>query len=412
MRRGEGRDADRPGAGGVGLSNLPPSSSADLFSDEVLADPYPVYEELRAAGPVIHLDRYDAYAVPRYAEVRTVLFDWRTFSSAQGTALDPEVNRLRAGNIISTDPPQHDVLRGVLGAGLGARAVQTLTEAIRARADELVRNCLARGSFEAVTDLAQVLPTDFICDLVGFPQQGRAELLDCAHASFNTFGPMNERALAAVPKQEQIWHYLSTAGARERLADGGLGLRVYAAADAGEIRYDQVPTLLYAFASAGMETTVHAIGNVIWLLADHPAEWAKLRADPDLAGAAFREALRLESPIQLFTRVCTQGTELGGVSIPAGARVITMFGSGNRDERRWADPTSYRIDRNPVDHLAFGHGRHGCLGQTLAQVEGEAVLRSLASRVRELRAGEPVRALNNVLRGLRRLPLSVTAVSA
>jgi cytochrome P450 len=380
-------------------------AAVDLFSDEALEHPYPLYAHLRAAGGAVYLERYDAFALPRYAEASQALRDWQTFSSAEGTAMDAEVNRLRAGNIISTDPPDHTVLRRILARALGPRAVRQLTEEIGRRADELVERCVDAGSFDAIADLAQPLPIGVICDLVGFPEEGRDELLDSAHASFNTFGPMNERALASVPQLEGIWEYLAAAGRREGLPADSVGAMIHDAADAGEIRADQVLPLLFAFATAGMETTVSAIGSAVWLLASDPDAWAAVRANPELAAAAFKEAIRVETPIQVFTRVCRREVEIDGVRLPEGARIITMFGSANRDEAKWERADRFEVARNPVDHLAFGHGIHRCLGVTLAELEGQAVLRSLARSARTLEAGEPVRKLNNILRGLEHLPI-------
>src|SRR5487761_511603 len=139
----------------------------DLFSDEILAHPYPAYQVLRDAG-VVHTSRYDVWIASRYADVREVLRDWHTFSSAWGTAIDPEVNRLRAGNIISTDPPEHDRLRDVLGPQMSARSIRTLQEDIDRQAAELVDGLLATGGGDVVGRLAQPLPVRVVGDLVGF----------------------------------------------------------------------------------------------------------------------------------------------------------------------------------------------------------------------------------------------------
>jgi cytochrome P450 len=158
-----------------------------------------------------------------------------------------------------------------------------------------------------------------------------------------------------------------------------------------------------------MDTTVNSIGSAIWLLAERPDDWARLRAEPGLAGSAFEEALRYESPVTFTGRKTTRRTEVGGVEIDAGARVVLWFSSANRDDRHYEAADTFRLDRNPVDHVAFGGGVHSCAGQGLARIEGPAVLAALARHAERIElAGEPERHLNNAVRGLGRLPVAVT----
>jgi cytochrome P450 len=170
--------------------------------------------------------------------------------------------------------------------------------------------------------------------------------------------------------------------------------------------------MMGAFVVAGMDTTVNAIGSAIWLLAERPDQFAALRADPSLAKSAFEETLRYESPVRLFARGATRDTEIDGVPIAGGDRVVLLFGAANRDERRYPTPERFEITRNPLDHVAFGFGIHVCVGAGLARLEGPAILASLARRVETLElAGTPKRHLNNVIRGLAELPVAVTAAA-
>jgi cytochrome P450 len=130
-----------------------------------------------------------------------------------------------------------------------------------------------------------------------------------------------------------------------------------------------------------------------------------VREDPSLIPAAFNEALRMESPIQIWGRACRDGAELDGVAIPSGSRIALLLGSANRDERHYPDPDAYRVERNPKDHVAFGHGVHTCLGASLARAEAQAVLGAVVDRASALECGEPGREPHNTTRGLASLPL-------
>lgn len=383
-------------------------ADVDLFCDEALLDPYPLYRAIRDAGPVVHSNRHDLWMLGRYGDVRDVLKDWQSYSSAWGTAVDDRVNELRAGNIISTDPPDHDRLRGVLSAQMSAREMRKVQAEVEARARTMVAELVGTGGGDIVARLAQPLPLGVVADLVGFPAEGREGLLEWVDASFNTFGPLNERAQASVAKLEGVWSWLAASATRQALRPGGLGAAIHDAADRGDITAPQRQSLLFAYATAGIDTTVNAISSAVWLLATHPEQWELLRRDPSLVPGALNEVLRLESPIQAFTRRTTGRRAVGGVTVPAGGRVLVLFGSANRDERKWECPQQFDVRRRAVDHVAFGYGVHSCAGQFLARIEGHAVLSALVSQVRGLRLVGAERKLNNVLRGFARLEVEMS----
>jgi cytochrome P450 len=387
---------------------MPDVTMIDLFTDEALLDPYPLYGAIRRSGPIVHSRLYDLWMVSRYAEVREVLKDWRTFSSAWGTAIDDEVNKMRAGNIISTDPPDHDRLRNVLAAQMSARAVRRLQAGIERRAEEMVSALVRAGGGDVVRQLAQPLPLEVVADLVGFPREGREGLLEWVDASFNTFGPMNARSIESIPKLQGVWSWLDTMATREKLAPGGLGAAIHDAKDRGDISAEQCRSLLFAWATAGIDTTINAVSSAIWLLASHPEQWEMLRDEPSLIPGAFNEVLRLESPIQLFTRRTTRPLEMGGREVPGGSRVLVLFGSANRDERKWDDPDRFDIGRGAADQVAFGYGVHSCAGQFLARVEGHAVLSALVAQVRCMKLVSSHRKLNNALRGFASLQVTIS----
>ena len=161
--------------------------------------------------------------------------------------------------------------------------------------------------------------------------------------------------------------------------------------------------------SAGVDTTVHALGNAVFCFATHPGQWAALHADPGHARAAFEEALRLESAVQTFFRTTTREVEVDGVTIPEGEKVLLFLAAANRDPRHWDEPDRFDIARKATSHLGFGTGIHACVGRAIARLEGEVLLGALARRVEAIElAGLPELKLNNTLRGFERLPVRAT----
>lgn len=383
----------------------------DLFADEILMDPYPAYAELRRMGGAVYIERLGAWALPRHADIRAALHDWQTFSSDGGVGLNDVVNSFLVGSVLGSDPPHHDGLRAVLSDLLAPRALRPVTATIQARADELVAGLVDHGTFDAVSDLAAALPLSVVFDLIGLPDSARDSMLRWADGTFTVFGPMNARTESALPVIGEMFQWLASLAARD-LAPGSMGRGIFDAAAAGRIGPESCVPLLAAFTTAGMDTTISAIANAIHLFATYPAQWDALRADPGLIPGAFNEVLRYDAPVQAFGRKVMKEVTVEGASIPTGSSVILLYGSGNRDESRYAEPHVFDIGRDALDHLAFGYGVHGCVGQALAKIEGHSVLRALASRVARIEVGEPVRHLNNVIRSLESLPVTGLRVDA
>lgn len=384
-----------------------PSSAVDLFTDELLAEPYAAYAELRDQGPVVHLAHHDLYAVARYAEARQVLDDPITFCSGQGVGLNDLINAMGPGTTLMSDGDAHERQRDVIGRPLTPRALAELRPEAQALADNLVDRLVARGSFDAVTDLAEVIPTTWVPDLLGWPTEGRASLVRWASENFDALGPDNARCAAAGPGVLEMVAFAQDVAARRDLPPGSMAAGVLAAAERGDIEPDQCPMLLVDYLAPSLDTTISALGNAIWLFGRNPNQWDLLRREPERVKAAFNEVLRLESPISCFTRVATTSADLGGTLVPAGARVLVLFASANRDERRWNRPDEFDITRESAGHLGFGHGIHACAGMGLARLEGHAVLSALAARVARFDLGSPVRKLNNLIRSFGSLPVTV-----
>lgn len=387
-----------------------PEIDVDLWSDEELADPYPTYARLRALGSVLYTPQWDAYVLPGYDEVRHVLQDWETFSSASGVGLNDRANAMSGRGILTTDPPLHDTRRRVLNAQLVPGEVARHHEFLVAEAERLVGSVLAAGRFDAVADLAHPYSVQVVADLCGLPEEGRQHLIERASAAFNTFGPDNELCRQSWDQVDDLYDYATNIATPDRLTPGRWGTEIYDAAAGGRIEPEACPGLILAYAWAGMDTTVNAIASAVSLFADHPDQWALLRSDRSLLASATNEVLRIQPPVQRFTRVTTRQVELAGEILPEAARVAVLFGSANRDERRFLDPDRFDIRRNPTDHLSFGRGVHRCVGANLAQEEIRAVLAQLADRVERFEVIDRVWRRNNAVHGLERCVVDVIPI--
>jgi 4-methoxybenzoate monooxygenase (O-demethylating) len=389
----------------------------DAFDPAVLVDPYPFHERMRDAGPVVFLERYGVWAMARHAEVAQALSDWETFSSGAGVGLADfrkEPPWRPPSLLLEADPPEHDRVRKPVLHVMTPKTLEPLRPAFEAAAEEMADRLVTAGRFDAVTDLAEVYPIRVFADAVGLPEDGRHQLLRYAGMVFNAFGPRNALFDAAFTDAAPVVEWITAACRRDALAPGGLGARIWEAVDRGEITADEAPLLVRSLLAAGLDTTIYGLGNALWCLATHPDQYALLHDDPGLARAAFDETLRCESPVQTFFRTTTRAVDIGGVEIPAGAKVLLFMASANRDPRRWGDDADrFDLRRRTAGHLAFGSGIHVCVGQFISRLEGELVLAALARRAARLTlAGPPVPKPNNTLKGFARLPIAATTGGA
>lgn len=393
-----------------------PTTDVDPFDPGVLTDPLGFHERLRAAGPLVRLTRHDVLALGRYAEVRAALTDWQSLRSGAGVGLanfHTEAPWRPPSLLLEADPPHHDAPRRVLGTVLGPRALRTLRDRWATDAEALVDEVLARGhEFDAVPAIAEAFPLRVFPDAVGLPAAGRENLLPYGDLLFNAFGPRNALLEAKLPRLGELSAWVNAQCARAALAADGFGADIWAAADRGDITPEQAPLVVRSLLSAGVDTTVTGLAAVLHAVATHPEQWARLRADPGLARVAFDEAVRWESPVQTFFRTTATDTELAGVRVPAGRKVLLFLGSANRDPRRWGpDAGAFDLGRDPSGHVGFGMGLHQCVGQHVARLEAESVLRALVARVATITpAGPPRRRPNNTMRAWASMPLRVTPV--
>jgi hypothetical protein len=392
----------------------PPVSHVDPFCDALILDPYAMHAELRDLGPLVRLEKYGVWAMARHVDVYAMLNDWETYCSSAGVGFGnfhTEKPWRPPSLILEVDPPLHTRTRAVLSRVLSSSALRRMREMFEIRAAALVERLLERGRFDAMTDCANAFPLEVFPDAVGLTKDGRENLAPYGNAVFNADGPPDGALfLSAMQDAARVGPWILAQCRREALAPGGLGADVYASVDSGEIDPGEAALLVRSLLSAGLDTTVHGIGNALYCFVSHPDQWALLHANPALARAAFEEALRFESPVTAFFRTTTREVSVDGVTIGPEEKVLAFFGAANRDPRAWKDPDRFDITRRVSKNVAFGAGIHFCVGAMLARLEAEVLLTAMARRIKTIAPeGRPERLLNNALRGLTSLPVRVTA---
>jgi cytochrome P450 len=378
-------------------------SDLDLFSDEVMLDPYPYLADLRELAAVVYLEKPNLWALTRYEHNRAAMANWKVFSS-KSVAFNDTMNEVLVGTSLATDPPDHRQLRKVIMEKLSPRALRDVQADIDAVADRMVAELVERGSFDAMDDLARALPLTVVADLIGVQDPVREKMLVWGEAAFNCLGPMNERTAQSFPIAGELFQW-SVECKAEDLTEGSVGRALFDAAERGEISGESCAMIIHQYVAAGMDSTITALGNAIYLLATHPDQFDLMRRDRSLVPAAFNEILRYDAPIHAFGRFVNEDFDVEGTVIPAGSQAALLYGAANRDPRHYEDPDVFRIERDPGDHLSFGHGPHVCAGRGLAKLEIYAVLDALARRVRRFTIGEPTRRLGNSTRSYDKLPV-------
>lgn len=387
-----------------------PRYRANIYSTAAILDPYPHYAELRALGPVVWLPRQRAYAVSRYDDCKAVLLDDETFVSGDGVALNPVANRLGRGTTLGSDGDEHALKRSVLAHRLTPRALRTMTSTVEEKAERIVDAAVTRRFVDGVVDLATALPSSVVPDLVGWPDDGRDNLLRWAGATFDALGPVNRRSISATKATAEMMAFSKRVVRERSVLPGSMGDDVLAAADENRLHASQCPALMIDYMAPSLDTTIGAISSALHLFARHPEQWQALRDDPSRIPNAVNEVVRFESPLRAFSRRVIRDTKIGGAPIPAGARILVIYASANRDPRRWHDPNTFDVTRDAARQLGFGSGVHGCAGQGLARLETQSILRTLVRRVESIQpAGPPKWAVNNIIRRLDTLPLELVA---
>jgi cytochrome P450 len=388
------------------------------------SNPYPLYALLRRARPLVHFAKYDLWFASRYDDVKRVLSDYGTFSSDFRRMFDPEIATppVRA-SLITSDPPVHTRLRGLISRAFTPRAVANLEPRIAELTHALLDEVVERGEIDLVRDVAYPLPVIVIAEMLGIPPGDRDRfkrwsdrVVQSANDIFAERERLEEgRGDGTMPPwiAEEMGPYLLDITARRRREpkDDLISALLAAELDGERLSDDDILGFAWLLLVAGNVTTTNLIANAVQTLLRHPGDLRKLHDDPSLWPGAIEEVLRYRSPVQFMFRIATQEVTLGGQTIQAGARVIALIGSANRDAAKFPHPNRFDITRSPNPHLGFGHGLHYCLGAPLARLEAALALPLILERLPNLRriSRRPLPpAEGMILHGVKRLPLRFT----
>jgi cytochrome P450 len=375
----------------------------DPFNPVTAADPYPGYRELLAGGPVHYSPRRGIYMLSRHADVRAAARADDVMSSAEGVTM----GRVELPVLLTSDRPEHTRMRKQVQPAFTRAALESWRPMVDHLARDLVSELMATPGADVVATLAAPMPMRMIAHILGVPA---AHERSFRHWSNNTVHIANidisRRGLMQLVPTLSGFRHLH-AYFTEQLpmlgADTLLG-RLVEHADDGQVSHEELFFFAVLLLLAGNETTTNLLSTLFLTLAEHPDQLALLQNRPDLIASAIEEQLRYMSPIQSFFRTARADYGVGDETIPAGSRVLLIWGAANRDPREYDDPDTFHADRNPTGHLAFGSGIHLCLGAQLARMEAQAVLRELVENVERIEVtGTPTWSTNPNLRGLIRL---------
>jgi len=381
----------------------------DPFDTVIDAEPYGVWQALRDEVPLYRNDRYDFYALSRFADVEGAHRDPATFISGRGTVLELMGQDLASsGQMIFMDPPAHTTLRALVSRAFTPRQVGGLEGRIRELCGELLDPHVGGSGFDYFGDFAAHLPSRVISALLGVPDEDREAQRRTVDQIFHIepgVGMVNDVSLRA---QVALFEYLSGLVA-ERVAHPGDDLLSGLCAaeiddgDGGTRQLTRDETVGFAnlLFSAGTETVGRMLGNAAVVLAHHPEQRAALVSEPEIIPNAVEELLRFEAPSPVQGRWTTHPVTVHGAEIPAGSKVLLLTGSAGRDARAFPDPDRFDVRRRMAHHLSFGYGVHFCVGAALARLEGRVALEETLRRFPEwdLDAEQVVRQHTSTVRG-------------
>jgi cytochrome P450 len=384
------------------------------FDFAIQENPYPVYAELREKSPVYRNETDGFWALSRHEDVLSALRDSARFSSKNGLRIEPAFWGPQAEqffSFVAMDPPKHTRMRGLVSRAFTARRVQELEPRIREIARECVRPHLEGDTFDLMTGFAGRFPTDVISELVGVPEADRAKLRDLGMAIMyrgEEGDDLPPEALQAIGELVGYYTELTIERAKERRGDLLSGL-LDAADGEDRLTPEEIVGILILLVGAGIETTMLTLGNA----------WYAAWLHPDQRALAFggriddwiEETLRWEPTSQVLARTATEDIELHGTTIPAESKILLLTGAANRDPSVFPDPDRFDLDRDTGASLAFGNGRHHCLGANLGRLDARIALQEVTAIVADYEIDEDhaerIHSSND--RGFVSLPTRITA---
>lgn len=406
--------------GGRPQGTDPSALGFDPWSASFVADPYPVYAELRGRGPIHYFEPTNQWVVPRYEDVHALLRDrrfGRTYHhmathAEMGRPEEPEWHRpfwhlIRSG-ILDMEPPDHTRVRRLVSKAFTPRTVESLQQVVQGLMDELVERVAGSGAFDLITEIAEPLPVAVIAEMLGVPEADRGLLRPWSAEICRMYelNPTDEDARAAVRASEEFSAYLrELSRERRRRPREDLISALSQVLDEGDrLTEDELIGTCVLLLNAGHEATVNMTGNGWWALFRNPTQLQALQADPSLVPGAIEELMRYDTPLQMFERWVLEDVEIHGVHVRKGQELALLFGSANRDPAAFDRADELDVTREPRSHMSFGAGIHFCLGAPLARLELETSFRTILRRLPTLQLlDEPEWKPNYIIRGLREL---------
>jgi len=401
----------------------------DAFAEGI---PHDMFRWLRDNDPVRWYDwpyGHGYWAVTRHDDLVAVHKDTATYSSELGaTALEdlaPDAIEARK-SMLDTDPPRHTRLRALVNRGFTPRAVAAYEGLLRELSDHILDRAIAKGDIDFVDDVAAVLPIRVLCEILGVPHEDNGRLIEWGDAMIGSTDPELSQISYEHPESDryrllpfrspvalELYRYGHALAAERRVEprDDIVTKLVEAEIDGERLTEQEFDAMFLLLVVAGNETTRQAIAHGMGAFMDNPEQLERLRADPALMPSAAEEIIRVATPVLHFRRTATVDTELRGVPIKAGDKVVTWYASANFDERVFPDPLRFDIGRRPNEHVSFGRGGpHFCLGAHLAKLEVRIMFEELLPRIASIEPTGPVQRIRtNFTHALKRMPVRVVA---
>lgn len=391
---------------------------------EFIADPYSVLSEIREAKPIFRNPTTGQWTLTRFSDVYETLRDKRLGRSYSHLYSHAEVGRSEPDSrwaafhqherwsLLCLEPPDHTRIRRLVAKVFTPRAVAALRPAIESLSIEIFDRCEEGDDFDLIADYAQPYSVAVICSMLGVPRSDTRALLDWSHAivkmyELSTTDDVSARADRAAA--EYVEYTRALIAEKRKNPDGLLVSELVRVEDEGDVlTEDEIVSTTMVLLEAGHEATVNALGNGARALMHHRDQWQRLVSGEVETRVAVEELLRFDAPLQLFERwVLEDGVEICGQPMRVGDEVAMLFGSAERDPRRFGRPDDFDIGRGDTAHIGFGGGIHFCVGAPLARQEIDVSLRGLVDRFPNLElVREPEYHPNFVIRGLKELRVS------
>ena len=339
------------------------------------ADPFPLYQRLRDEFPAYWCEEANMWFITRYDDVSAFVQDWETFSSREGNLLD-ELPGRTGSTLGSTDPPRHDRLRALIQSAFTRKAVSQLEDEMRELGARLAKDCHAAGEFDFVNEFSSQITVNGLFSLMGLPKEDHRAVRKDVVLMVQTDSETHRKAQRHLDAFARTVDYVKTQIAERQQNPGEdlISRLITAEIDGDKLTESEVVMTSATLIMAGVESLSSFLAMLAMNLAENPAERAKVNADMDKLPKAIEESMRLNTSAQRFARVLTRDLELHGQHLKKGDKVALCYGAANRDERKFADPDTYNIDRDTRGHLGLGGGKHLCLGNVLARMICKVVM--------------------------------------